>query len=266
VSDYTIKHVDDMEVPRMLEGGTMKSAGDELTVTAFGMRVGIFPPNWEHYPHHLDTEQEEVYVTLAGEGQIELDGERHPIGPDVIVRVGKDVRHKIWPGGEEMRVVALGGVPGKAWADAQGFASSQVVGDGADPVTSPSGDWTIKPIDQMEAIYGGGFKRARAELGVTSFGMQVLDLPPNTDLYPEHTDSEQEEIFVPLLGSGEIELDGERHPIGPGAMVRVGTGVRRKIWPGDDGMRVLALGAVPGRAFEPAPVTELGGPAGFQGN
>ena len=48
-------------------------------------------------------------------------------------------------------------------------------------------DYTVKTIDEMEAVFGGAFKRARAELGVTSFGMQVLDMPPNVDgQYPEH--------------------------------------------------------------------------------
>ena len=45
---------------------------------------------------------------------------------------------------------------------------------------------TVKRIDEMEAVYGGAFKRARAELGISSFGMQVMDLPPNLDQYPEH--------------------------------------------------------------------------------
>jgi hypothetical protein len=31
-------------------------------------------------------------------------------------------------------------------------------------------DYTIKRIDEMEAIYAGHFMRARAELGVESFG------------------------------------------------------------------------------------------------
>ena len=29
---------------------------------------------------------------------------------------------------------------------------------------------TVKRIDEMEAIYGGAYKRARAELGVSAFG------------------------------------------------------------------------------------------------
>ena len=60
------------------------------------------------------------------------------------------------------------------------------------------GDFTIKTIDEMRGAFGGGFKLARAELGVTSFGMQVIDMPAGYADYPEHTDEEQEEVFVPL--------------------------------------------------------------------
>jgi mannose-6-phosphate isomerase-like protein (cupin superfamily) len=123
-------------------------------------------------------------------------------------------------------------------------------------------DVTVKRIDEMEAVFGGAFKRARAELGVGSFGMQVMDLPPNIDQYPEHdhADSGQEEVFVVMRGSGEIEVDGERHRLDPDVIVRVGPDAKRKIWPGDEGMRVLALGGTPGQAYEPPDVTQLGAP------
>jgi mannose-6-phosphate isomerase-like protein (cupin superfamily) len=123
-------------------------------------------------------------------------------------------------------------------------------------------DYAVKRIDDMEAIYRGGFKRARAELGASSFGMQVIDMPANATLYPEHDHGHdgQEEVYVVLRGSGEIELDGQRVPIDPDTIVRVGPSTRRKLWPGDDGMRVLALGGVPGKAYEAASITELGEP------
>jgi mannose-6-phosphate isomerase-like protein (cupin superfamily) len=122
--------------------------------------------------------------------------------------------------------------------------------------------YAVKRIDEMEAVFGGAFKRARAELGVEAFGMQVLDFPPNTTRYPEHDHSEngQEEVYLALSGSGEIEIDGERHPIDPETMVRVGPGVKRKIFTADESMRLLALGGVPGEAYEAPEVSKLGAP------
>ena len=127
-------------------------------------------------------------------------------------------------------------------------------------------DVQAKRIDEMEAVFGGAFKRARAELGVESFGMQVMDLPPNLEQYPEHDHAEsgQEEVFVVMRGSGEIEVDGERHPLDPETIVRVGPAAKRKIWPGPDGMRVLALGGTPGAAYQPPDVTKLGEPDPLQ--
>jgi mannose-6-phosphate isomerase-like protein (cupin superfamily) len=122
--------------------------------------------------------------------------------------------------------------------------------------------YAVKRIDDMEAVYAGAFKRARAELGVEAWGMQVLDIPANTTQYPEHDHSEngQEEVYIALRGSGEIEIEGERHPLDPETMVRVGPGVKRKIWTGDESVRVLALGGVPGAAYEAPDVSKLGAP------
>lgn len=123
-------------------------------------------------------------------------------------------------------------------------------------------DYTVKRIGEMEAIYRGAFKRARAELGVSSFGMQVIDMPPNVDQYPEHDHVEngQEEVFVVMSGAGEIEIDGERIPIDPETIVRVGPAAKRKLLTTDQSIRVLALGGVPGQPYEPSELGKLGVP------
>jgi len=122
--------------------------------------------------------------------------------------------------------------------------------------------YAVRQIDDMEAAFRGGFKRARAELGVESFGLQVLDFPPDNSRHPEHDHGEdgQEEVYIPMRGSGEIAIDGERHKLEPGVMVRVGPGVKRHIVSGSDGMRLLAIGGVPGQAYEASDLTKLGAP------
>ena len=121
-------------------------------------------------------------------------------------------------------------------------------------------DYAVKQINEMETSFGGGMKKVRAELGVSSFGVQVLDFPPNFTDYPEHDHAEegQEELYATMNGSGEIELDGERIAISPDVIVRVGPACRRKLYSGPAGLRVLAMGAVPGRAYTISPMTELG--------
>ena len=122
-------------------------------------------------------------------------------------------------------------------------------------------DYTAKQIDEMEAPFGGGFKKARAELGVESFGMQVIDLPPNYSDYPEHDHAEdgQEEVYSIMRGSGDIDVEGERIALTPDVLVRVGPGTKRKIYSGSDGLRLLALGGTPGAAYEITEFTELTG-------
>jgi hypothetical protein len=122
--------------------------------------------------------------------------------------------------------------------------------------------YAVKRIDEMEAVYLGAFKRARAELGVESFGMAIIDLPPNFENYPEHDHSGdgQEEVFLALRGSGEIEIDGERFALDADHVARVSSGTNRKIWPGPDGMRLLAIGGVPGRVYEAPDRSKLGEP------
>jgi mannose-6-phosphate isomerase-like protein (cupin superfamily) len=122
--------------------------------------------------------------------------------------------------------------------------------------------YAVKSIDEMEAVYLGAFKRARAELGVESFGMQVIDMPADFDGYPEHDHAEdgQEEVYLALRGGGEIEIDGERFPLDGDHVARVGAGVRRKVWPGPEGIRLLVLGGTPGALYEAPAITKLGEP------
>lgn len=114
----------------------------------------------------------------------------------------------------------------------------------------------------MEATFGGAFKLARAELGVEAFGFQVMDLPPNLEQFPEHDHANdgQEEVYVVMRGSGEIEIDGERHPIDPETITRVDPGVMRKIFTGEEPMRVLAIGGTAGKAYEAPESSQLGAP------
>jgi len=124
------------------------------------------------------------------------------------------------------------------------------------------GDYAMKQIDEMEATYLGGMKKARAELGVESFGMQVIDLPPNFDRYPahDHSESGQEEVFVVLRGGGEMEIGAERVALDADHIVRIGPEETRKVVSGPEGIRLLALGGTPGQAYEAPEVTQLGAP------
>ncbi|HEU4599517.1 MAG TPA: hypothetical protein VFS26_07215 [Solirubrobacterales bacterium] len=132
------------------------------------------------------------------------------------------------------------------------------------------GDVTAIEIGQIEAISGVlegiTFHKAAGALGVTSFGVSVSDLEPGADTYPEHDHSAegvggqmfakrpqqlgQEEVYFALRGSGTVEAEGETFALDADHAVRVGPDVVRKVVPGPDGLRLLAVGGTPGAAYE----------------
>jgi mannose-6-phosphate isomerase-like protein (cupin superfamily) len=131
-------------------------------------------------------------------------------------------------------------------------------------------DLTHAKIDEIQALEGflEGIKmhQVAAGLGVSAFGISIIDLEPGADEYPEHDHSEegiggemfakrpqqlgQEEVYVALRGSGTLEADGEQYPLDPDHIVRLGPTVVRKVTPGPDGLRLLALGATPGQPYD----------------
>jgi hypothetical protein len=123
-------------------------------------------------------------------------------------------------------------------------------------------DYSAKRISDMEAVYRGGFRKARAELGVTAFGVQVLELPPNLTQFPDHDHSHdgQEEVYLLLDGAAEMEIEGDTIVLDRETMVRVAADTRRKIVTGESPARILAIGATPGIAYQVKQFTELGQP------
>ena len=113
-------------------------------------------------------------------------------------------------------------------------------------------DYTQKRIDELAAINHGAVKLAGDELGVRAFGLQVLDLPPGFADYPEHDHAAdgQEEVYIVLSGSAQIRVSGVPVEADAGSLVRVDPAARRKVVPGPQGVRILAIGCAAGRAYE----------------
>lgn len=124
-------------------------------------------------------------------------------------------------------------------------------------------DVTVKRTEDFEAIFGGGFRRVRAGLGVTSFGIAVMDLPPNFKAYPEHDQGHdaQEEVYTVLSGRATLVVGGEEHELEPGLWARVGPDEKRKLVTGEEPARVLAMGGTPGQVYEAPEFTHEGSTA-----
>jgi mannose-6-phosphate isomerase-like protein (cupin superfamily) len=112
---------------------------------------------------------------------------------------------------------------------------------------------TVKKFGDLEG-YQGLFLHAAKGLGVTSWGMNLLKLPPQWADYPDHdhvTDG-QEEVYVVISGAATLQAGDESWDLTPGMLARVGPDQKRKIIPGDEGVTLLALGGTPGKAYEPS--------------
>jgi quercetin dioxygenase-like cupin family protein len=254
-------------------GMTFHRVRGGLGVESIGLGVVELPPDFSGYPDHdhADGGQEEVFTPLEGSVTFQaggLGGEPHELEPGVFVRVGPGTRRTFVTAGGPAKLLALGGTPGEAYSSPENPMDGLTMHPpGTDPQTDDL-DVTVIAADDCEAIFLGGLKKVRAELGVTSFGLQVVDLPPGNDRYPEHDHSEsgQEEIYIGLSGSAVLLVggdDGERFPIERGTFVRIGPDERRKLVTEDSGARLIALGATPGKAYEVWERTELGAPDPF---
>jgi len=114
-------------------------------------------------------------------------------------------------------------------------------------------DVTVKRVEDFEAIFGGGFRRARAGLGVSSFGLAVIDLPANFSRFPEHdqTHDEQEEVYTVLTGRAILRVGGEDHELELCFFDGSGATEKRKLITGDQPARIIAMGATPGKVYDP---------------
>ncbi len=130
-------------------------------------------------------------------------------------------------------------------------------------------DLTVRRVGDMPTIYDGVFVLARASLGVSSFGIQLLNVPPGWT-GPEHAhegmtgelaaqaNDGQEEVYIGIEGSAVLHADGNEVLIEPDIMVRCGPSVMRQLVTHEFAARILVVGAIPGRAYSAPPITKHG--------
>jgi mannose-6-phosphate isomerase-like protein (cupin superfamily) len=116
-------------------------------------------------------------------------------------------------------------------------------------------------IEDLPELWGGFARLVRPGLGISGFGVNIMNLPPDyaTKSHDESA-SGQEELYVALAGSGAVVLDasGEPLPLDADHLAAVGPGVSRTLTSGSEGLRVLIVGGTPGRGYEP-PAWSSGG-------
>ena len=98
----------------------------------------------------------------------------------------------------------------------------------------------------------------RRTLDIAAFGVSAFSAPSGVVVISEHDETllgeaGQEELYVCLAGSGAVVLDGDgtELPLDADQLAAVGPGVARTLRSGPEGLRVLIVGGVAGKAYEP---------------
>lgn len=266
MTDATCNHMPIDEMESIWRGLYVRARG-ALKLGAFGLGVMRLPADFERMPAHMHKfdGQEEVYIPLEGSGWIELGGERKAVDPQTAVRVGPDVVRRLGSGSEGMTMLIAGGTPGKAY---EPFAEMETGAPEPDPASLPgirdaegaesSDDWTLAAVDGAGAIRGVfkgvTFYPLGRALGQRSFGIAVLEMEPGGEHsgYPlhKHDQDRQVEVYVAAEGSGHVIVDGSHVDVGNGEMVAIGPDAERQWFAGAQGLRLIALGAPEGKAYE----------------
>jgi mannose-6-phosphate isomerase-like protein (cupin superfamily) len=100
--------------------------------------------------------------------------------------------------------------------------------------------YAISSLDELGDGYG--FRKVRAPLGVTAFGVNAVVMPPRYEGFLHYHDV-QDELYFVHSGTARFEVDGEVRELGPGSLVHVeSTTPRRFSNAGDDDLVVLVVG------------------------
>ena len=99
---------------------------------------------------------------------------------------------------------------------------------------------------------GGMVRKVRRAVGAKAFGCNYFIFPPNQEgREHDHGDSNQEEVYFIVKGSGTMRIDGEEVELQPGRFVRVDPGATRVLVSGADGLESVTFGAPLDGQYEP---------------
>jgi redox-sensitive bicupin YhaK (pirin superfamily) len=117
MAGYTAKAIDDLPT---LWDGFAKLVRAGMDITSFGANIMDLAPDYST-PSHNESEsgQEELYVALRGSGSVEIDGTRHPLDGDHLVKVDPATERVLSSGPDGLRALILGGVPGGVFEAAE---------------------------------------------------------------------------------------------------------------------------------------------------
>jgi tetratricopeptide (TPR) repeat protein len=130
--------------------------------------------------------------------------------------------------------------------------------------------YAVAHLDEIDEFDDGRcpWRAVRHHFGITSFGINAWTGREVGDrIINEHDESDaedlSEELYLVTQGRAVFELDGERRNAPAGTFVFVRPSVKRTAFADEPRTTVVAIGGVPGKAYEPigweiwAPVRQL---------
>ena len=113
--------------------------------------------------------------------------------------------------------------------------------------------YDIADVSDLDAEGPGGMvRKVRRAVGARAFGCNYFIFPPNQEgREHDHGDSNQEEVYFVVKGSGTMRIDGDEVELRPGRFVRVDPGATRVLVSGPDGLESVTFGAPVDGKYEP---------------
>jgi quercetin dioxygenase-like cupin family protein len=84
----------------------------------------------------------------------------------------------------------------------------------------------VSSLDELGEGYG--FRKIRAALGVTAFGVNALVFAPGY-VGPEHYHDHQDELYFVHRGTATFTIDDDEHEVGEGGLVHVESTTPRRV-------------------------------------
>ena len=270
-SHPNVGHWDDVE-PFVIDRGELRGErrrlGPAVGCAGIGCSRYVQAPGERAMPVHQHADEEELFFVLGGSGFSWQDGRVHAVGKgDAMLHLAGAEAHTLVAGDEGIDVLAFGSgsatnmtwLPrarawwmGPRWLPSDGpspFALEAAAGPLELPGASPR-PATVVNLDavaleqETRGRYGWSVRDLGNAAGAVRAGLKHDRLEPGQWTCPPHWHSAEEELFLVLDGTGEVELGTVRHPLRPGSVVArpPGSGEEHALVGGPEGMTYLAYG------------------------